>query len=148
MASLDWSQCSAVESIPGKRSGAWVCRDTPRPVSVMFENLPIGETVDEVTYWLPATREQVSEVLECAARTWTLLRQCKARPGTSMFDDRAHETAPMAAVGMAQRGLQKNRDGGGGVIANLHRSAKLSSFGAGAFPVLKISWIQALMRSF
>jgi hypothetical protein len=28
MASLDWSQCPAVESVPGKRSGAWVFRDT------------------------------------------------------------------------------------------------------------------------
>jgi hypothetical protein len=25
-ASLDWSQCPAVESIPGKVSGAWVLR--------------------------------------------------------------------------------------------------------------------------
>jgi hypothetical protein len=24
MANLDWSQCPAVESVPGKRSGAWV----------------------------------------------------------------------------------------------------------------------------
>jgi hypothetical protein len=28
MASLDWSQCPAVESIPGKMSGAWVFRGT------------------------------------------------------------------------------------------------------------------------
>ena len=33
MASLDWSQCPAVESIPGKRSGAWVFKDTRMPVS-------------------------------------------------------------------------------------------------------------------
>ena len=38
MASLDWSQCPAVESIPGKRSGAWVFRDTRTPVSVVFDN--------------------------------------------------------------------------------------------------------------
>ncbi|MGC2657398.1 MAG: hypothetical protein WA324_05440 [Bryobacteraceae bacterium] len=28
MARLDWSECPAVESIPGKVSGAWVFKDT------------------------------------------------------------------------------------------------------------------------
>ncbi len=37
MATLDWSQCPALESIPGKRSGAWVFRDTRTPVSTVFE---------------------------------------------------------------------------------------------------------------
>jgi hypothetical protein len=32
MATLDWSKCPAVESIPGKVSGAWVFRDTRMPV--------------------------------------------------------------------------------------------------------------------
>ena len=31
MANLDWSQCPAVESVPGKMSGAWVFRNTPLP---------------------------------------------------------------------------------------------------------------------
>ena len=35
-ASLDWSQCPAVESVPGRVSGAWVLRDTRMPVSVIF----------------------------------------------------------------------------------------------------------------
>ena len=39
MSYLDWSQCPAVESIPGKRSGAWVFKDTRMPVSTVFENL-------------------------------------------------------------------------------------------------------------
>ena len=34
MASLDWSQCPAVERIPGKVGGAWVFRDTRMPVSI------------------------------------------------------------------------------------------------------------------
>ncbi len=42
MASLDWRQCSDVESIPGKRSGAWVLRNTRTPVSVVFDNLEVG----------------------------------------------------------------------------------------------------------
>jgi uncharacterized protein (DUF433 family) len=45
---LDWSQCSAVESIPGKVSGAWVFTDTRTPFAIVFENLEDGMTIDEV----------------------------------------------------------------------------------------------------
>jgi hypothetical protein len=31
MAALDWSQCQAVESVPGKVGGAWVFKDTRIP---------------------------------------------------------------------------------------------------------------------
>jgi uncharacterized protein (DUF433 family) len=48
MAILDWSQCSAVESIPGKVSGAWVFKDTRMPVALVFENLEAGATIDEI----------------------------------------------------------------------------------------------------
>ena len=69
MASLDWSQCPAVESIPGKRSGAWVFKDTRMPVSTVFENLESGATIEEVMEWFDVTREQVVAVLEFAARS-------------------------------------------------------------------------------
>ena len=36
---LDWSQCPVVESVPGRRSGAWVFRATRMPVATVFENL-------------------------------------------------------------------------------------------------------------
>ena len=69
MAALDWSQCPAVESVPGKLSGAWVFRDTRMPVSIVFENLESGATIDEITEWFHVTREQVVAVLEFAARS-------------------------------------------------------------------------------
>jgi uncharacterized protein (DUF433 family) len=69
MASLDWSQCPAVESVPGKVSGAWVFRDTRMPVSIVFENLEAGATVDEIMEWFHLTREQIVAVLEFAARS-------------------------------------------------------------------------------
>jgi uncharacterized protein (DUF433 family) len=47
MATLDWSQCPAVESIPGKRSGAWVFKGTRTPVATVFENLQ-DMSVDEL----------------------------------------------------------------------------------------------------
>src|ERR1017187_4453941 len=79
MASLDWSQCPAVESIPGKRSGAWVFRDTRTPVSVVFENLEAGATIGEVMDWFHVTREQVAAVLEFAARR--AIRLCSRHYG-------------------------------------------------------------------
>ena len=66
---LDWSQCPAVESIPGKVSGAWVFRDTRMPVSVVFDNLEAGATIDEIVAWFDVTPEQVKAVLEFAARS-------------------------------------------------------------------------------
>lgn len=69
MASLDWSQCPALESVPGRVSGAWVFRDTRTPVSVIFENLRDGLTIDELIEQFPVTRDQIRAVLEFAARS-------------------------------------------------------------------------------
>jgi uncharacterized protein (DUF433 family) len=69
MATLDWSQCLAVESIPGKVSGAWVFKDTRMPVSIMFENLEAGATIEEIMEWFHLRREQIVAVLEFAARS-------------------------------------------------------------------------------
>lgn len=69
MASLNWSQCPAVERIPGKVSGAWVFKGTRTPAAIVFENLEDGMTIDEVIDQFPVTREQVMAVLEYAARS-------------------------------------------------------------------------------
>ncbi len=66
---LGWSQCPAVERIPGKVSGAWLFRDTRMPVSIVFENLEAGATIEEIMEWFDVTREQVVTVLEFAARS-------------------------------------------------------------------------------
>ena len=69
MAALDWSQCAAVESVPGKVSGAWVFRGTRMPVASIFENLEDGMTIDEIMEQFPVTREQIAAVLDFAARS-------------------------------------------------------------------------------
>ena len=69
MATLDWSQCSAVESVPGRLSGAWVFRNTRMPVSAVFENLEAGATIEDIIEQFDITREQISAVLEFAARS-------------------------------------------------------------------------------
>jgi uncharacterized protein (DUF433 family) len=66
---LDWSQCRAVERIPGKVSGAWLFKGTRTPVSVVFENLEHGMTVDEIIDQFPVSREEIKAVLEFAARS-------------------------------------------------------------------------------
>jgi uncharacterized protein (DUF433 family) len=70
MAVLDWSQCSAVESVPGKVSGAWVLKGTRMPVSAIFENLEAGANLDDIMKWYDGLdREQVKAVIEFAARS-------------------------------------------------------------------------------
>lgn len=67
-ATLVWSQCPAVESVPGRLSGAWVLRGTRMPISIIFENLEYGSSIDEIIENYNVTREQIQAVLSFAAR--------------------------------------------------------------------------------
>ena len=69
MAALDWSRCPVVESVPGRRGGAWVFRDTRMPVATVFENLEAGASIDEIVEQFHVTPEQIKAVLEFAARS-------------------------------------------------------------------------------
>ncbi|MDP9013721.1 MAG: DUF433 domain-containing protein [Pseudomonadota bacterium] len=70
MATLDWSQCSVVESVPGKVSGAWVLKGTRMPVSAIFENFEAGANIDDLMQWYEGLdREQVIAVIEFAVRS-------------------------------------------------------------------------------
>jgi uncharacterized protein (DUF433 family) len=67
---LDWSQCAAVERVPGKVSGAWLFKGTRVPVRALFENLESGARIDEFLEWFPGvSREQVELVLRHAERS-------------------------------------------------------------------------------
>ena len=68
MTTLDWSQCSAVESIPDKVSGAWVFRGTRLPVATVIENLE-DLTIEEVMEQFDVTREQIVAVLDFVAQS-------------------------------------------------------------------------------
>jgi uncharacterized protein (DUF433 family) len=64
---IDWSQCSAVERIPGKVSGAWLFKGTRVPVKALFENLEGGARLEDFLEWFPGvTRQQAEAVLEFA----------------------------------------------------------------------------------
>jgi uncharacterized protein (DUF433 family) len=69
MSVLDWSQCPAVESVPGRVSGAWVIRGTRTPVKVLFENLEAGMSIDEVMEQFPVTREQLDSLMGFVAKS-------------------------------------------------------------------------------
>ncbi len=71
MDGLLWSQCDAVESVPGKVSGAWVFRGTRMPVQTVFENLEAGMSVDEITKIFDVTSDEVRAVLHFAVQSLT-----------------------------------------------------------------------------
>lgn len=67
---LNWSECSAVERVPGKVSGTWLFKGTRVPVKALFENLESGATVEDFLEWFPGVkREQVEAVLDHAQRS-------------------------------------------------------------------------------
>ena len=79
MSALDWSKCPAVESIPGKVSGAWVFKGTRLPVATVIENLE-DLSVEEVIEQFDVTREQVKAVLEFVAESLRSQVPASARP--------------------------------------------------------------------
>jgi uncharacterized protein (DUF433 family) len=104
--SLDWSQCAAVESVPGKVSGAWVFRGTRIPVAAVFENLEDGFSLNELVRMFDGlTREQVQAVLdftgqslEISRRSDYLLSEIKKmgdRPTLAEMRDRLHARKPV-----------------------------------------------------
>lgn len=65
----DWSKCLAVESVPGKVSGAWVFKGTRLPVYALFENLEAGATIYDFIEWFGGVDEsEVMAVLEHVAQ--------------------------------------------------------------------------------
>lgn len=69
MAILDWSQCSAVESVPGKLSGAWVLKGTRMPVQTVFANLEAGLSIHEITEVFDVTEQEVKALLHFASQS-------------------------------------------------------------------------------
>ena len=67
---LDWSECDAVERVPGRVSRAFVFKGTRLPVAMLFDNLEAGATVSDFLKWYEGvTREQVLKVLRHAERS-------------------------------------------------------------------------------
>ena len=69
MANLDWSQCDAVESVPGKVSGAWVLKGTRMPVQTVFANLEAGMSVKETTEVFDVKAEEIEAVVNFVTKS-------------------------------------------------------------------------------
>ena len=69
MANLDWSKCDAVESIPGKVSGAWVFKGTRMPVQTVFANLEAGMSVKEITEVFDVKAEEIEAVVRFVTKS-------------------------------------------------------------------------------
>ena len=69
MASFDWAQCPAVESVPGRVSGAWVFKGTRMPVQTVFLNLEAGMSAQEITEEFDVSLEQIQAVLHFASQS-------------------------------------------------------------------------------
>jgi len=63
------AESAAVESVPGRVSGAWVLRGTRLPVATVFENLEDGMSIGDIMEQFDVTREQLTAVLDFAARS-------------------------------------------------------------------------------
>jgi uncharacterized protein (DUF433 family) len=67
---LDWKECSEVERVADKVSGAWVFKGTRVPVRALFENIEAGARVEDFLNWFPGvSRKQVEAVLSHAERS-------------------------------------------------------------------------------
>ena len=65
---IDWSQCPALESVPGKLGGKWVIRGTRVPIEMLFVNLASGASVDDFVEWFEGIpRERYAELLQFLA---------------------------------------------------------------------------------
>ena len=69
MQQLDWSQCPAVESVPGRVSGAWVFKGTRMPVQTVFLNLEAGMSPQEITEEFDVTLDEIQAVLHFASQS-------------------------------------------------------------------------------
>jgi len=54
---------------PGKGKRAWVFKGTRMPVAIVFQNLEAGANIEEIMEWFDLTREQITTVLDFAARS-------------------------------------------------------------------------------
>ena len=107
MALLDWSQCPAVESIPGKVSGTWVLRNTRMPVATIFENLEAGANIDDILGWYDGLdRDQVKAVIEFAARMERIL-SCGDRSLPRRTPNRVQQ-APRSTISVQPQSSRKS----------------------------------------
>ena len=67
---VDWSHCPVVESDPQRVHGAWVLRNTRLPISIVFECLAKGASIEDIVEWYGGiTRYQIEQVINFVAQS-------------------------------------------------------------------------------
>ena len=64
---LDWSKCSAVESVSSKVGKVWAVRETQVPLAAVFRRLAEGHDLGEVAEAYGLSREQLKPILQFAS---------------------------------------------------------------------------------
>jgi uncharacterized protein (DUF433 family) len=102
---LDWTQCAAVNQVPGKVSGAWVFKATRVLLRALFENLEDGAPVNEFLTWFPGvTREQVDAVLEHTEHSLAVASARNGPPGDENRFRPRHSRPHTAGAPQSYRG--------------------------------------------
>ena len=65
----DWRDCTAVERIAGKVSGAWLFTESRLPLWAMYSELASGTTIDLFVGWYCGDKTKVIAVLEHEAKS-------------------------------------------------------------------------------
>lgn len=120
MAARDWSQCTAVESVPGRLNGAWVFRNTRMPVSAVFENLEAGASIEEI---IEQSSSNSTSRENKSTRSWNLPLAALIRP--LLFLDRPrmlmlfdHVTPGGIAGALSDHTIVKAKDRGSDTLSN------------------------------
>ena len=71
-AALDWSKCSAAESVPGEAGSVWVVRGTRAPLAAILKSLAQGYPFGEILEVFGLTLQQLTAVLQFAAEGFVL----------------------------------------------------------------------------
>ena len=56
---LDWTNCAAVERVPGKVSGAWVFKGTRVPVTRVLAEVAAGTPFEEIQQQYDVTADDI-----------------------------------------------------------------------------------------
>jgi uncharacterized protein (DUF433 family) len=67
---FDWSSCPDVERHPSKMSGSWVLKGTRMPVSIIFDSLADGASLEDILSWYEGLdAKQLRAVVAFAGRS-------------------------------------------------------------------------------
>ena len=71
---MDWKDCEAVETVPGKVSGVPIVKGSRVPADAVVENYECGESIEEIAFNFDLDPRDIREVLTYASARQTVTR--------------------------------------------------------------------------